>query len=135
LCHVTLKLAVSRSRPSVPYGTNLCFYDMYHRLNTWLVVVAEPASDAMWRRDETKPLVGVNALSFLKCLALLVGDRKAVWLIIKSQRLSSGKSDNIGLLSGWVTWVQYPYSCSCFRVCMARCSLCHRSGNLYSSTN
>jgi len=26
LCHVTLKLAVSRSRPSVPYGANLLVY-------------------------------------------------------------------------------------------------------------
>jgi len=25
LCHLTLKLALSRSRPSVPYGTNLSF--------------------------------------------------------------------------------------------------------------
>jgi len=25
LCHVTLKLAVSRSRPPVLYGANLCF--------------------------------------------------------------------------------------------------------------
>ena len=26
LCHVTLKLAVSRSRPSVPYGANLLIF-------------------------------------------------------------------------------------------------------------
>jgi len=29
LCHMTLKFAVSRSRPSVPYGANLSLYIIY----------------------------------------------------------------------------------------------------------
>jgi len=34
LCHVTLKLAVSLSRPSVPYGANLCFVSS-HCFTLW----------------------------------------------------------------------------------------------------
>jgi len=38
LCHVTLKLAVSRSRPPVPYEANL-FYERNKPLNGSFVLV------------------------------------------------------------------------------------------------
>ena len=42
LCHVTLKLAVSRSRPPVPYGANFCFYCFRY------FIVSVPCAGLSW---------------------------------------------------------------------------------------
>ena len=41
LCHVTLKLAVSRSRPPAPYGANLLYFSTLDRQLGAFVTVAE----------------------------------------------------------------------------------------------